>query len=365
MKAACLIPYCPLPCDSGARSIFEKHLSFLQRLGSCSILSAKSRPVGYGWTSQAIENLINQGFALSFVNSKLLIRVPQIYGILYAAFFKFFRQEKAFGHSNPYHRYAFDSDWLNAVTKGYDICEIHYSYWARLETACPKVVVVHDLWSDIMWEGTKKETIELGSADLLVTVSYDDMLKLQMRGLNNVHWSPPCIEESYLDDSREICIVGSGNRHNIEGLQWLLKNLKKRLPSKIHIYGAVGDTVLDDDRFVRYGPYPDPVDPFRQCGIVLMLTKEGTGLQIKAVEALAAGRAVVARKGAMRGLPRDEIGWVEAESAEELVEVAFSLRFDDKRRRELVERGRAYYHRYLNKEHILKELEENYHMLFA
>ncbi len=360
MKSACLIPYCPIPCNTGARAIYNKHLHFLASLGSCSILSAKSRPVGYGWTSEAKEILLEQGFDLSFARQSLWGRFLQLYGISYALFFKMLHQEKAFGHSNPYHRYAFHSDWLYAVTKGYDICEIHYSYWARLQTACPKVVVVHDLWSDIMWEGPKKETIELNSSDLLVTVSYDDMLKLQGRGLNKVHWSPPCIEESYLEDSREICIVGSGNRHNVEGLRWLQNNLRKRVPSKIHVYGAVADSIVDDDRFVRHGPYANPVDPYRHCGIVLMLTKEGTGLQIKGIEALAAGRAVVARKGAMRGLPRDEIGWIETESAKELVQIANSLKRDDKCRRKLIERGRAYYHRHLKNEHVIKGLHKHY-----
>lgn len=360
IKSACLLPYCPVPVDSGARSIFNKHLTFLRDLGRCSILSAKRRPVGYGWSAEAENELLGYGHEITFRKASVSSIIPRSYGIAYALLFKALKQEKAFGHSNPYHRYAFDSNWLYQQTKGVDLCEIHYSYWARLDTACPKVVIVHDLWSDIMWEGAEKETAELNGADLLVTVSYDDKAKLSERGLRNVHWSPPCIAENSFEDSSEVVVVGSDNRHNIEGLDWLKKGLNWNISSKIHCYGALDRHVEGDGRFIAHGSYRQALDPYRRCGIVLMLTKEGTGLQIKGVEALAAGRAIIARQGAMRGLPRDQIGWIEVDSPEEMEERLIALVGDRNLRIKTMEKAHAYYQRHLEQNGILSSLRRKY-----
>lgn len=360
MRSACLIPYCPFPVDTGARLIFNKHLKFLLDLGECSVLSAKMKPVGYGWSPEHENGLRNLGYSLHFVRHSAETFIPRAYGIGYALFFKALKMEKAFGHSNPYHRYAFDSEWLYQKTKSLDLCEIHYSYWARLETACPKVVIVHDLWSDIMWEGSGRETQELGRADLLVTVSHDDKVKLLERGLKNVHWSPPCIEEMGFDDSCDIVVVGSGNRHNIEGLEWLKAGLGTDCPARIHCYGAISRHVQDDVRFIAHGPYGDASEPYRQCGIVLMLTSGGTGLQIKGVEALAAGRAIIARKGAMRGLPNDQIGWIEVDGPEEMKDMMRTLSDYHELRNQLMERARRYYHRHLEKHNTIRLLNTKY-----
>ena len=360
MNLVCLLPYCPLPVDSGARSIFQKHLAFLKGFGDCTILSVKVRPVGFGWFPEHIETLNRQGVKVSFNDLKMNNIIPRAYGVAYAALFKFFKADGAFGHSNPYHRFAFDNDWVYQNTKGMDICEIHYSYWARLKTACPKVVVIHDIWSDIMWEGTALETIELSLADLLVTVSYDDMVKLKNRGLQNVHWSPPCVSETIFPDSCEVGFVGSSNRHNVEGLEWLKKYKEIGGITGIRGYGSICHFVGKDSRFEAKGFYSDSSTPYKECGIILMLAKGGTGIQIKGIEALANGRAIVARKGAMRGLPRDIEGWIEVETVEEMYSAIKELKTNHATRMGLMKKAREYYRRYLDRSVILEDLRFRY-----
>lgn len=358
MNTTCLLPYCPLPVDTGAKAIFSKHLRVLRQLGECTILSTSRRPVGFGWSADRRRLLEQEGYEI-LLRTSLFPSALQLYGIGYALICKMLRLEKAFGHANPYHRFAFPHEWLYRHSKGKDLCEIHYSYWARLPAACPKVVIVHDLWSDIMWGGTARETTELGTADLLVTVSHDDKLKLLSRGLRNVHWSPPCIDESIHQDSTEIVVVGSANRHNLEGIRWLGGGTVASLSSAIHCYGGLGAHV-DKRYFVTHGSYALPVEPYARCGIVLMLTKEGSGLQIKGVEALAAGRAIIARKGAMRGLPDEDRGWLEVDSPDEMVATAMNLQKDVNQRQRLMQRARAYYDRFLNSKKIMEALTERY-----
>ncbi len=332
-------------------------------MGDCSILSAKARPVGFGWSQSAIQELIGQGYSVSFTERGLRNVIQRYYGLLYASFFKLLKFERAFGHSNPYHRYAFDPEWLYDNTMGKDLCEIHYSYWARFRTACPKVVIVHDLWSDIMWEGPTQETKELAEADLLVTVSYDDLKKLVARGLKNVHWSPPCVAEKQFPDTSDVCVVGSANRHNIEGLQWLRKGLNNGVGGSVKCYGEIGKIVQTDQRFLSLGRYKDLYDPYEKCGIVLMLTTGGTGVQIKGVEALASGRAVVARKGAMRGLPTDPAGWIEVDTVVDMCRVLKELQNDTIARRAAMERARTYYRKHLHRDLIMNSIKQKYEKL--
>lgn len=362
LNSVCLIPYCPLPSNTGARNILNKHLNLLNSLGKCTILSRLNRPVGSGWGPNYQKQLIDTGYELSFQRNSYSIfpLIRTCYSIGYALLFKILRCEGAFGHSNPYHRYAFDPEWFYDQTVNKDLCEIHYSYWARLNTACPKVVIIHDLWSDLMWEGSNRETEELKNADLLVTVSYDDKVKLDTRGLRNVHWSPPCILETISSDSLNVGLVGSNNKHNIEGLRWLKRGLRNDSSFMIHCFGDICDHVTNDRRFVAHGRYEDAADPYKKCGIILMLTKHGTGLQIKGVEALAAGRAIIARKGAMRGLPDSEGSWLEFDTAEELIASAKQLVRDKTIRGKLAQRARSYYAKYLNSSTVLRLLKEKY-----
>lgn len=360
MRSLSLLPYCPLPVNTGARVVLMKHLNMLREMGDCTILSALKKPVGYGWSSQYIKKLQEDGFNLVFrPNPGATVR--QWYGLAYASFFKIFRQERAFGHSNPYHRTAFPEDWWVEQTESADLAEIHYSYWSHLSCACPKIVVVHDLWSNIMWEGGGKETLDLKTADLIVTVSNDDRNTLRKRGLDRVIWSPPSIKGALFDDSSKVGIVGSDNRFNKEGIGWLTNARQlEHAAFKIVLYGSVGNFANLSSVFTAYGSYKDSFFPYEQCGIIIIPTGLGTGLQIKAIEALAAGRAIVARKGAMRGFPDSEIGWIEVETPEEMVERVEELVNDSGKRKKQMRLSRAYYHAHLESNKVLEELKSAY-----
>jgi hypothetical protein len=279
-------------------------------------------------------------------------------GMGYAALCKAFGLEKAFGHTNPYHRHAFPIDWWRAQSEGADLAVINYSYWARLPCACPKAVVLHDLLSDAMWGGTERETEELRSAALVVAISIDEERRLRERGIRNVLWSPPIVPAERFDDSEQMGLTGSCNRFNVEGLRWLERGLGRR-EAGVHLYGPLG-RVAQSAAFVPRGSYADRYLPYRECGIVLLPTALGTGVQIKAVEALACGRAIVARRGAMRGLPPSEGAWIEVSTPEEMVSQAESLQADRPRRHRQCEAAQAYYDRHLRAEEITRRLREAY-----
>ena len=91
-----------------------------------------------------------------------------------------------------------------------------------------------------------------------------------------------------------------------------------------------------------------------------MTTAQGMGVQIKGIEALACGRAIVARTGAMRGLPLGDGAWIEVDSAEEMLDVARSLQEDMDKMQRQAAMARAYYDEHLDSEVIVNQLSAAY-----
>jgi hypothetical protein len=192
MKSVVLTPYCPWPADTGAKAEMLKHLSILKELGECTIASAATRPVGGGWDGVTIKTAGCYGYSVTLrEKQRPAMTFRQLLGLAYACCCKGLRFEKAFGHSNPYHRYAFPATWWQEVVQGGHLAVINYSYWAHLPTTIPKVIILHDLLSEIMWGGCRQEIDDLRHADLVVVISKNEEERLRARGINKVLWSPP------------------------------------------------------------------------------------------------------------------------------------------------------------------------------
>jgi hypothetical protein len=352
MKSVALVPHCPLPADTGGKTETWKHLQALRAEGECTIVSASTRPVGAGWTPARREEIRRRGFAVSLREDDIPTRsFRQWGGMAYAAAAKMLRLEKAFGHSNPYHRHAFPEDWWRGKTIGADLAVIHYSYWAALPCACPKAVILLDLWSDYMWEGPRREKQDLMTADLVVTISKDEENTLRGWGLKRTLWSPPRVPRMEFADSHRIGLLGSDSPVNREGLRWLMAG--GTLPTRV--YGGLAAHATGAG-FIPVGRYDEWETPYRECGIILMPTALGMGVQIKGVESLAAGRVLVARKGAMRGLPPGEGAWIEVDSPEEMMEAAARLASNRSEREARMRAAHAYYQTHLDSERIGLEL---------
>jgi succinoglycan biosynthesis protein ExoO len=155
-------------------------------------------------------------------------------------------------------------------------------------------------------------------------------------------------------------IVGSDNRHNREGLNWLIGSEKHLSPISLRIYGSLASRLKSAGVLELYPRYASPVAPYKENGIVLMTTSHGTGIQIKAIEALACGRAIIARRGAMRGMPDGDGTWLEVDEPEEMVNAAKLLVQDPIRRIDLMKRSSHYYKEHFESNKIVKSLLDRY-----
>jgi hypothetical protein len=347
-KIAILIPYCPLPVDSGAKAEMWKHLDILRGLGDCTILSASSRPVGRPWSSAHVEAVKREGFNVVLREESFRLRLRALPSLLYGAVFEGVRLRRAFGHSNPYHRYAFPLSWWRKHTADADMVVLNYSYWSWLPFEGAKCTVLHDLWSDIMWEGIRREAHDLATCDLVQVISVDEVDMLRRHNVRNVVWSPPLVEPADIPLANQVGLVGASSHLNREGVRWL-RLCGERLPSgRVRVYGQLASAVpADDRRFDPVGYYEKGRQPYSDCGVIMITTAQGTGVQIKAIEALAAGRAIVARRGAMRGLPVSATAWIDVETPEAMWREAARLQGDAAAREELGQRAREYYGEHL------------------
>jgi len=365
MKTLCLVPYCPWPATTGTKVEMMKHLQVLRDLGQCTIVSARSKPVGFGWTDRTMADLQNMGFKLVFREDTCSKTTWNFFGIAYAAIAKLMRFDKAFGHSNPYHRWAFSKPWLKELSRSYDLCVMQYSFWADFDLQCRKAIVVHELLSNYHWWGDGKELRDLSKADLVLVVGKDEETKLKRNGLNNVHWSPPAVRQGNSFITKEVGLIGTKAPQNLEGLRWL-ESAGIKTQVKVQVFGNLAEEVRADF-LVSVGRYGAHDEPYKACGILLLTRPDRPGLQIKAVEALAHGRAIVARRGSMRGLPEvDKTGdkaWITVDSPQEMLEVAARLQADQKERESLAIQARSYYKRYLDFDSVTEALRVQYRSL--
>ncbi|MFH0780840.1 MAG: glycosyltransferase [Pseudomonadota bacterium] len=358
MKSLVLVPYCPWPPDTGTRVEMMKHLDVLKDLGECTIVSARQKPVGFGWDEKSINVLKERGFSLLFRETSQRFTVLNILGSLYALVCKSLKLDKAFGHSNPYHRWAFSRKWLNSLSKGYDLCCMHYGFWSDFDVQCPKAVVVHELLSNYHWENYSKEVKDFKKSNLIIVVGHDEEVTLRKRGLTSVLWSPPAVKCNQYPVNAKVGLIGTKAPQNLDGLRWL-EQAENYGTLRIHVFGNLADE-LKKPNFEPVGRYGAQSEPYAKCGILLLTRPDRPGLQIKAVEALAYGRVIIARKGSMRGLPEGKDAWITVETPEEMIQVAKRLEMNPKEREQLAIRSREYYMKYLNYDLIIQELREAY-----
>lgn len=358
MRSVCLVPYCPWPANTGTKVEMMKHLEVLKKLGPCMIASARGKPVGFGWTDEAIHDLRAQGYQMIFREDFETFRPVWLAGFVYAWACTKLKFERAFGHSNPYHRYAFSSRWWRTVTRDADLAAMHYGFWGRFSSSAPQALVLHEVLSRFHWEGSRRENREWKKSALICVVGHDEAEDLYLQGFKNVLWSPPAIDSVELPLTGDIGIVGTKAPQNLEGLRWL-ESAANGADVKVQVFGNLAEEVRAPF-LTPVGRYGCGTEPYARCGIHLMTRPDRPGLQIKVVEALAYGRAIIARKGSMRGLPPGERAWIEVDDPGRMLTEAQRLSYDRAKRESLAAQACAYYKKYLDSRAIKETLRAAY-----
>jgi glycosyltransferase involved in cell wall biosynthesis len=105
-----------------------------------------------------------------------------------------------------------------------------------------------------------------------------------------------------------ILCVGSAFQLNADGVRWYLDKVYPRVravvpDSELWLAGGVGGMFTDLPAGVRcLGFVPDLGDVYRRSAVVINPVLAGSGIAIKSIEAMAAGRPLIATRAGARGL---------------------------------------------------------------
>lgn len=101
--------------------------------------------------------------------------------------------------------------------------------------------------------------------------------------------------------------VGSSNGANLVSIRYFLENTLPLIvaaePSfRLHAVGGICEHIPDDPHIVKHGLLPDLLDAYRLAPLALNPIEAGTGINIKLLDAMAAGVGTVSTETGSRGL---------------------------------------------------------------
>ncbi|WP_234571598.1 glycosyltransferase [Rhodohalobacter sp. 614A] len=108
---------------------------------------------------------------------------------------------------------------------------------------------------------------------------------------------------------KNIVMIGSGNRLNIEGLDWFMEQVWQKLKHydddlRFIIAGSICKVMEEsvDDRVHLFGLFDSPREVYSLGDVFINPMQSGTGLKIKTVEALSQGKFVISTTAGATGL---------------------------------------------------------------
>lgn len=209
--------------------------------------------------------------------------------------------------------------WSCVIVNYYRLCHL-LDLFPNSYTA----VITHDVWHQHIYFTSgesgaltvEDEAEQLAKADLVVAISENDQAAFkQMLPKQLVCVARPTIKlvnklPAEVSKPYSIVYVASNYAANIEGLEWLSKEVCPLLPDddpmlNIHVTGTICSAVADrplHPRIKLEGGFYSTSTVYEHSNIVIAPILRGTGVKIKVVEALAYGRPLVVTPKAIEGI---------------------------------------------------------------
>ncbi len=196
-----------------------------------------------------------------------------------------------------------------------------------LAPKAPVATIMHDLMSarvnnttleraaapeEIVGLAAADEYALLSLADIVIAIQADEAEQVRARLPSVATVVTPMAATTVAspqpgkDDT--LLFVGSNTAANAAGLQWFLDSCwpavtAARPNAELLVAGSVGRAVAGLPRGVKLlGVVPSLTELYRDAGVVIAPLKTGSGLKIKLVDALAAGKAIVGTTVTVQGV---------------------------------------------------------------
>lgn len=236
---------------------------------------------------------------------------------------------------------------LPGLRSAHRVCLAHDVAWQRAQLAASEA------GGDAVPEITRSaEAAWLQAAETIVAISELDAVELRKLApaahvlvapkAGDVHAAP---STGAARMTGRLLFVGSGNAFNVEGLAWFLRDVWPQVllaapGATLDVCGWIDRMIPSrPDGVIFQGTVPDLAPFYREAAVVIVPLRRASGLNIKLVDAAAAGRAIVTTSATLAGAPflRDAVRV--ADTADSFAAAIVRLLTDDDANREAANRA--------------------------
>lgn len=269
--------------------------------------------------------------------------------------------------------------------KKYDAIWMQYLYQSgilrNIEPSVYKIIDTHDIFAhrnriyqkkgripEGFYVTRRQEKRALSRSDLTVAIQENE--EVYFRNLLN-HSSTQCItlgdmvefHKGKVTDNKVFGFIGAENDANVLGIEWLIKNilpivLEKEPDSRCIIAGGICDLIKDSPYYKKMGRVGNLQEYYEQISFSINPIQNGTGLNIKGIEALSYGKPLVSTQVGAKGLLNAESAMIVCKGAEEFIDAIVLLLKDRERRQSMSQAAERFIYKYNEKNQaILKQIE--------
>lgn len=267
--------------------------------------------------------------------------------------------------------------------KEYDIVWLQYSFESkileRLKEKAFTVIDTHDIYAyrNLIYQRKKRipegfymtrrqEKESLSRADLVVAIQNEEeqYFKKLMRG-----YATQCttlgdmveFHKSKSGDEKVFGFIGAENDANILGIEWLAREVlpivHKMMPeSKCLIAGGICKLVSDNKYYTKIGKVTTLQEYYDQILFAINPIQNGTGLNIKGIEALSYGKPLVSTVVGSKGLSDAGNAMLVCKNAQQFADQILFLLNNKQKRYSMSKEAEKFIYKYneSNKDSLLK-----------
>lgn len=259
----------------------------------------------------------------------------------------------------------------------YDAIWIQYFFQSKVleclkDFQILKVIDTHDKWAnrnriyqrigkvpEYFYTTIKEEKRALQRADTVIAIQkkeeryFQELLKdtpVRVLTIGDL------VENKHADIGRDFSygFIGANNRPNVLGLEWFCKKVlpfvQNKCPnSKFVVAGGICDCIPDYPRVYKMGRVEKLEDFYNEVQVIINPVQNGTGLNIKTIEALSYGKPLVTTSIGAKGIDSVKSILVKCDKPQVFADEIMHLFTDKKLCGELIQNAQEYIRDYNEK----------------
>lgn len=270
--------------------------------------------------------------------------------------------------------------------KKYDVIWMQYMYQSKIlsniDSSIYKIIDTHDIFAyrnriyqkkgripEGFYTTGSQERLALSRSDLVVAIQENEEAYFR-RLLGNSHTQ--CITLGDIvkfhgereTDNKVFGFIGAENDANVLGIEWLVKNvlpvvLEREPNSKCVIAGGICDLIKNNPYYTKLGRVDTLQEYYDQISFSINPIQNGTGLNIKGIEALSYGKPLISTRVGAKGLLNTEGAIIVCEEAEEFIDAIVLLLRDREKCRYMSKKAEEFVYKYNEKnQEVLKRIKQ-------